>query len=121
MLAKGEIKMDFKGRSFLKLLDYSPEEIACLIELAAEFKYKKKAGINVFVFYKNCYLKLIPCYAVILVLGFAAAKLIPLTGWLGLGVKAVAVGVIFAVTMLVGYTTKGEKAMIAKFAKRLFK
>ncbi|MBR6510178.1 MAG: ornithine carbamoyltransferase [Clostridia bacterium] len=37
--------MDFKGRSFLKLLDYSPEEIACLIDLAAEFKYKKKAGI----------------------------------------------------------------------------
>ncbi len=37
--------MDFKGRSFLKLLDYSPEEIECLIELAAELKYKKKAGI----------------------------------------------------------------------------
>jgi ornithine carbamoyltransferase len=37
--------MDFKGRSFLKLLDYTPEEIACLIDLAAEFKYKKKAGI----------------------------------------------------------------------------
>ncbi|MBE6728463.1 MAG: ornithine carbamoyltransferase [Ruminococcaceae bacterium] len=37
--------MDFKGRSFLKLLDYTPEEIACLIDLAAELKYKKKAGI----------------------------------------------------------------------------
>ena len=37
--------MDFKGRSFLKLLDYTPEEIACLIDLAAEFKYKKKTGI----------------------------------------------------------------------------
>lgn len=37
--------MDFKGRSFLKLLDYSPKEIACLIDLAAELKYKKKAGI----------------------------------------------------------------------------
>ncbi len=37
--------MDFKGRSFLKLLDYSPEEIACLMDLAAELKYKKKAGI----------------------------------------------------------------------------
>ena len=37
--------MDFKGRSFLKLLDYTPEEIGCLIDLAAELKYKKKAGI----------------------------------------------------------------------------
>ena len=37
--------MDFKGRSFLKLLDFSKEEILCLLDLAAEFKYKKKAGI----------------------------------------------------------------------------
>lgn len=37
--------MDFKGKSFLKLLDFTPEEIACLIDLAGEFKYKKKAGI----------------------------------------------------------------------------
>ena len=37
--------MDFKGRSFLKLLDFTSEEIACLIDLAAELKYKKKAGI----------------------------------------------------------------------------
>ena len=37
--------MDFKGRSFLKLLDYTPEEISCLIDLAAELKVKKKSGI----------------------------------------------------------------------------
>ncbi|MBE6750080.1 MAG: ornithine carbamoyltransferase [Ruminococcaceae bacterium] len=37
--------MDLKGKSFLKLLDFSSEEIACLIDMAAEFKYKKKAGI----------------------------------------------------------------------------
>ena len=37
--------MDFKGRNFLKLLDFSAEEITCLIDLAAELKYKKKAGI----------------------------------------------------------------------------
>ena len=40
-----EIKMDLKGRNFLKLLDYTPEEIAYLIDLAAELKAKKKAGI----------------------------------------------------------------------------
>lgn len=37
--------MDFKGKSFLKLLDFSGEEIACLLDLAAELKYKKKNGI----------------------------------------------------------------------------
>lgn len=37
--------MDFKGKSFLKLLDFTPAEIECLIDLAAEFKYKKKNGI----------------------------------------------------------------------------
>ena len=34
-----------KNKDFLKLLDFSPEEIAYLLELAAELKAKKKAGI----------------------------------------------------------------------------
>jgi len=34
-----------KGRDFLKLLDFTAEEIEYLIELAAELKAKKKAGI----------------------------------------------------------------------------
>ncbi len=34
-----------KGRSFLKLLDFTPEEIKSLIDLAIELKAKKKAGI----------------------------------------------------------------------------
>lgn len=36
--------MDLRGRSFLTLLDYAPEEIVGLIDLAAELKAKKKAG-----------------------------------------------------------------------------
>ena len=35
----------FQNRSFLKLLDFTPEEIKSLLELSAEFKAKKKAGI----------------------------------------------------------------------------
>ena len=34
-----------KGRHFLTLLDYTPEEIAALLDLAADLKQKKKAGI----------------------------------------------------------------------------
>lgn len=37
--------MDLKGRSFLKLLDYTPEEILYLVDLAADLKEKKKKGI----------------------------------------------------------------------------
>ncbi len=37
--------MMMKGRDFLKLLDYTPEEITGLIDLAADLKAKKKAGI----------------------------------------------------------------------------
>ena len=37
--------MNLKGRSFLKLLDFTPAEITYLLGLAAELKAKKKAGI----------------------------------------------------------------------------
>lgn len=37
--------MNLKNRNFLKLLDFTPEEINYLIDLAADLKAKKKAGI----------------------------------------------------------------------------
>ncbi len=37
--------MNLKGKSFLKLLDFTPTEIGELIDLAADLKAKKKAGI----------------------------------------------------------------------------
>ena len=37
--------LGLEGKSFLKLLDFTPEEISGLINLAADFKVKKKAGI----------------------------------------------------------------------------
>ena len=43
---KGErIKMNLKGRDFLKLLDFTPEEITYMLDLAADLKDKKKKGI----------------------------------------------------------------------------
>lgn len=39
--------VDLKGRHFLKLLDYTPEEITYLLDLAADLKEKKKKGIPV--------------------------------------------------------------------------
>lgn len=37
--------MNLKGKHFLKLMDYTPEEITFLIDLAAALKAKKKQGI----------------------------------------------------------------------------
>ena len=37
--------MELKGRNFLKLLDYTPEEITYLLDLAARLKAEKRAGI----------------------------------------------------------------------------
>lgn len=39
--------MDLKGRHFLTLKDFTPEEITYLVDLAAELKEKKKNGIPV--------------------------------------------------------------------------
>ena len=39
--------MDLKGRSFLKLLDFTPEEITYMLDVAADLKDKKKKGIPV--------------------------------------------------------------------------
>ena len=38
--------MDLKGRDFLKLLDFTSEELQDLLDLAAELKAKKKEGIS---------------------------------------------------------------------------
>lgn len=43
-MCKGE-GMNLKGRHFLKLLDFTPEEINYLLDLSAELKSKKKNGI----------------------------------------------------------------------------
>ena len=37
--------MNLQGRNFLKLLDFTPEEISYLLDLAADFKARKKAYI----------------------------------------------------------------------------
>ena len=38
--------MNLKGKSFLKLLDFTPEEIGYLIDLAAKLKEEKKQGVK---------------------------------------------------------------------------
>lgn len=44
-ISKGGYLMNLHGRDFLKLLDYTPEEIKYLIDVAIDLKKKKHAGI----------------------------------------------------------------------------
>ena len=37
--------MNLKGRSFLTLLDYTPEELEALLELSVQLKHEKKSGV----------------------------------------------------------------------------
>ncbi|MDO5388700.1 MAG: ornithine carbamoyltransferase [Clostridia bacterium] len=44
------MSIDLRGRNFLKIMDFSSEELEYLIELAADLKKKKKAGVPVDMF-----------------------------------------------------------------------
>ena len=47
--------MNLKGRNFLKLLDFTPEEIQYLLDLAADFKQQKKtASVMMILWQKHC-------------------------------------------------------------------
>ena len=37
--------VNIRGRNFLKLLDYTPEEIRYLLDLAKQFKNMKRSGV----------------------------------------------------------------------------
>ncbi|MBQ1950520.1 MAG: lipopolysaccharide biosynthesis protein [Clostridia bacterium] len=80
--------------------------------------YKRKAGIDVFTFYKKCYLKAIPCYAITIVLGLLITNRVPLAGWAGLFIKAGLVAVLFGLTMWFGYISKAERQQLIQKIKR---
>lgn len=79
------------------------------------FVYKNKAEIDVFKFYRKCWIKAVPCYAIVAVAGLLIAPLIPLTGWIGLIVKAAIVAVIYLIVFGFIYFSSAErKALINK-------
>jgi FtsH-binding integral membrane protein len=81
------------------------------------YVYKKQVGINVFEFYKKCYLPALPCYLIAAVLGIWLTSYIPLVGWIGVFAKACVVAVIFAAVMFFGYLSKEEKSRILSILK----
>ena len=71
--------------------------------------YHKKAGINMFNFYKKCYLRSVPCFVLTILSGLLICHYINLSGWLGIMVEGVIVVALFAVIFFTIYFTKEEK------------
>ncbi len=79
------------------------------------FIYKNKAEIDIFKFYKKCWLKAIPCYTIVAIAGFLVTSFINITGWLGLVIKAAVVAVFYGIVFgLIYFSSAERKALINK-------
>lgn len=85
------------------------------------FIYHKKAGINMFNFYKKCYLKAIPCFILSIGLGLLVCHYIPFSSWIGIIIKGCATVVIFAIVFFAIYITKEEKVLAFNKVKSILR
>lgn len=76
--------------------------------------YKNKAGIYMPRFYKSCWLRAVPCYLLTAAAGLFLASVIPVSGWLGLLIKAACVTVIYLAAMFLLYLPKGDRNDLLK-------
>ncbi|MEE1198585.1 MAG: oligosaccharide flippase family protein [Acutalibacteraceae bacterium] len=80
--------------------------------------YYRKAGINVFEFYKKVYLKAVPCYAIVAIIGLIVTRFITFSGWMGLIIKAATVSVIYLTTLGLLYLSKQDRCAILNRIKK---
>lgn len=80
--------------------------------------YKRKADINMPVFYKNCWLKAVPCYLVVIVVGLPVTSLIFVSGWLGLLIKIAFVSVLYLAVMFFLYLSGNDRKAFLKRIRR---
>lgn len=83
--------------------------------------YHKKVGINMFNFYKKCYLRSIPCFALTILLGLSICHYINISGWLGIIVEGIIVVAIFAIIFFTIYFTNEEKKNAFNKVKSILK
>lgn len=73
------------------------------------FIYHKKLRINMFNFYKKCYLRAIPCFAITIISSLFIGQYINVSGWLGVIIKGIIVVAIFVTVFFAIYFTNEEK------------
>ncbi len=81
--------------------------------------YKTKANINMIEFYKKCFLRAVPCYILVSIIGLIISSILPISGWIGLICKAGAVALIYLFVFFIFYINKEEKKYIFKFISKL--
>ena len=83
------------------------------------FIYKNKAGIDIFKFYKKCWLKAIPCYALVSAIGLLVTPLFPFdVSWIGLIVKAAFVAVVYGIVFLFIYLSADDRKGLINILKK---
>lgn len=87
------------------------------------FIYKTKAGIDIFKFYKKCWIKAIPCYAIVSAIGLLVLPLFPFeVSWLGFIVKAGFVAIIYFIVFFFLYFSSNDRkelfGVIKKFIRK---
>lgn len=95
--------------------------VICIVNFAKYFAYNyvyyKIMNINIFSFFKDCYLKMLPALVISSVLSVFVVKIIPLSGvgflgWSFFFVKALCVCVIYLICMWLLGWNKDEKELI---------
>ena len=80
--------------------------------------YRKVLHIDVFRFYKACYLPMLIPMVGGIALSTLLTRLVPLDGWPGLAVKGVITAAVFAVLVFIFHLSKAEKRRIVSVFKR---
>lgn len=84
------------------------------------FIYKSKAGIDIFKFYKKCWIKAIPCYALVSAIGLLVTPLFPLEGvsWINLIIKAIFVVIVYFLVFLFIYLNSNDRKELLNIVKK---
>jgi len=84
------------------------------------FVYKNKAGIDIFKFYKKCWLPALPCYILVAVLSLLVVSLLPFeTSWLSFVVKVACVTVIYFVVFFFVYLSPEDRKGLMGYIKKI--
>lgn len=77
--------------------------------------YRSKADINVFEFYKKCYVKAVPCYIIVAIISYFLISFVNIAGWMGLIIKATIIAVVyFAIFAFVYFSAADRKSLLKR-------
>lgn len=85
------------------------------------FVYIKKAGLDMFKFYKQVYLRAVPAYILSAVISWFSVSFINILGWKGLIIKGIVISLIYFVAVFLFCINSDEKKKIAGLLKKVLR